>query len=75
LGSLGRVAGSGGADSMLRFWLERGGNGMKHCQKMKGGSELILAQWEGSVTWHDSVATSTGGETAPGRGKGGDDAS
>jgi hypothetical protein len=28
---LGRVAGGGGADSILRFWLERGGNGMKRC--------------------------------------------
>jgi hypothetical protein len=24
-----------GVDSMLQFWLERGGDGMKHCQKMK----------------------------------------
>jgi hypothetical protein len=29
------VAGSGGADSMLRFWLERGDDETKHCQKMK----------------------------------------
>jgi hypothetical protein len=25
----------GGADSMLRFRLKRGGDGMKHCRKMK----------------------------------------
>jgi hypothetical protein len=31
----GRVAGGGGADSMLRFWLERGGDGTMHCHKMK----------------------------------------
>jgi hypothetical protein len=29
------VAGSGGADSMLWFWFERGADGTKHCQKMK----------------------------------------
>jgi hypothetical protein len=26
---------SSGVDSILRFWLERGGDGTKHCQKMK----------------------------------------
>jgi hypothetical protein len=30
-----QVAGGGGADSILRFRLERGGDGMKRCQKMK----------------------------------------
>jgi hypothetical protein len=30
-----RVAGGGGADLILQFWLGRGGDGMKHCQKMK----------------------------------------
>jgi hypothetical protein len=25
----------GGVDSILRFQVERGGDGMKHCQKMK----------------------------------------
>jgi hypothetical protein len=34
-GGPGRVADSSGADSMLRFWLERGGNETNHCQKMK----------------------------------------
>jgi hypothetical protein len=34
-----------------------------------------LAQWEGSVTQRGGVTTSTGGETAPRRGKGGGDAS
>jgi hypothetical protein len=32
---MGRVAGSSGVDSMLRFQLERGGDGTKCCQKMK----------------------------------------
>jgi hypothetical protein len=35
LGGPGRVICCGGADSMLRFRLERGGDGMKHCLKMK----------------------------------------
>jgi hypothetical protein len=34
-GGPGRVANGGGVDSMLRFWLEGRGNGMKHCIKMK----------------------------------------
>jgi hypothetical protein len=29
------VVGCGDADSMLRFWLEREGEGMKHCRNMK----------------------------------------
>jgi hypothetical protein len=29
------VASGSGADSMLQFWLERGGDGIKHCRKMK----------------------------------------
>jgi hypothetical protein len=29
------VAASGGADSMLQFQLERGGDGTKHCRKLK----------------------------------------
>jgi hypothetical protein len=28
---LGRVAGDGGVDSMLQFWLKRGGDKMKYC--------------------------------------------
>jgi hypothetical protein len=31
LGSPGRVASSGGADSMLQFRLKRGGDGTKRC--------------------------------------------
>jgi hypothetical protein len=34
-----------------------------------------LAQWEESVTWHGGVTTLVGGEVAPRRGNGGDDAS
>jgi hypothetical protein len=35
LGSPRRVASSSGADSMLQFWLERGGDGTQRCWKMK----------------------------------------
>jgi hypothetical protein len=35
LGGAERVIGSGGADLMLQFRLERGGNGMKPCRKIK----------------------------------------
>jgi hypothetical protein len=34
-----------------------------------------LTQWEGNVTRRGGVTTSTGGEAAPGREKGGDDVS
>jgi hypothetical protein len=34
-GGPGRVAGNGSTDSMLRLWLERGGDMTKHCRKMK----------------------------------------
>jgi hypothetical protein len=34
-GGMKRVAGGGGANSMLQFWLERIGDMMKHCWKMK----------------------------------------
>jgi hypothetical protein len=40
----GRVVGSGGVDLMIRFRLEREGDGTKRCRKMKqrGGDELVL---------------------------------
>jgi hypothetical protein len=41
---------------------------------MKQRSDLILAQWERSVTRCDGVTTSAGGDAALGRGKGRDDA-
>jgi hypothetical protein len=69
------VADSGGADSMFQFWLEREGDKMKHCQKMKQRQRACLALWEGSVTRRGGMAMSARGEAAPGRGKGGDDAS
>jgi hypothetical protein len=31
-----------------------------------------LTQWEGNVTWHGGVTTSTGGESAPKKAKGDD---
>jgi hypothetical protein len=41
----------------------------------ESGTELVLASWEGSVTQCDDVVTSTGGEVAPRREKGGDNTS
>jgi hypothetical protein len=41
--------------------------------RWSGGSELVLAPCEGSMTCHDDVMMSAGGEAAPGRGKGEDD--
>jgi hypothetical protein len=35
VGLLGRVVGSGSADSILWFRLESGGGGMERCKKMK----------------------------------------
>jgi hypothetical protein len=34
-----------------------------------GGSELVLAPWEGSAIWRSAVARSVRGEAAPRRGK------
>jgi hypothetical protein len=54
LGGPRRVAYDGGVDSMLQFRLERGGDGIKRCQKMKWkqrarfdsmGRKRDLAQW------------------------------
>jgi hypothetical protein len=46
---------------------------MKHYRKMKRGSKLILASWEGSVTRNDGVVTSARGEVTSGRENGVDD--
>jgi hypothetical protein len=48
---------------------------MTCCRKIKQRQRVVLAPWEGSVTWHGDVVASVGGGAAPGRGKGGDDAS
>jgi hypothetical protein len=51
-----RLAGNGGANSMLRFWLEKRGDEMKRCQKIwNGDREFILVLWEGNVTWCGDV--------------------
>jgi hypothetical protein len=42
VGSPRRVAGGGGVDSILWFRLKRGGNGTKHCQKMKRRQQAHL---------------------------------
>jgi hypothetical protein len=38
------VTDSGGANSILRFWLERGGDGMKHCMVTLVGGEATLGR-------------------------------
>jgi hypothetical protein len=43
--------------------------------RLSGGSELILAQWKGSVTRCRGVTTSTDGEATPRREKGGNNIS
>jgi hypothetical protein len=75
LGSPGRVAGGGGADPLLQFWLERGGDEMKCCQKMKKRQRALL----GSMGRKCDTARRHGdigqrrGDTR--EGKGGDDTS
>jgi hypothetical protein len=54
------VASGGGADSILQFRLERRGDGMKHCRKMKQrqrahlgsmGTKRDTTRWRGDVGW------------------------
>jgi hypothetical protein len=40
------VADGGGADSMLRFQIERGGDGTKRCQKIKRRQRAHLSYME-----------------------------
>jgi hypothetical protein len=57
------------------FDLRGKATGQSVTRRWSGGSELVLASWEGSVTLCDGVATSDWGETTPRREKGGDDTS
>jgi hypothetical protein len=62
-GSLGRVAYSGGVDLMLQFWLERGGDGRKHCRKMNRRQRARLGSMEKKcdmVWWCDDVGQRRG---------------
>jgi hypothetical protein len=43
--------------------------GRNIARRRSGGSELVLALWEGSVTRRGGVTTLTGGEAVPGTGK------
>jgi hypothetical protein len=69
------VVDGAGVDSMLQFWLERGGDGMKHCRKMKQRRRAHLGSMGGSVTRCSSMVTSAIGVAVLVRGKGRDDAS
>jgi hypothetical protein len=57
------------------FGLRGEATGQSIARRCSGGSEFVLAQWEGSVTRHSSVMTSTGGDATSGRGNGGNDVS
>jgi hypothetical protein len=57
----------------LNFSLRGDAMGRNIVRRRSGGSELVLALWEGSVTRRGGVMTLTGGEAVPGTGKGGDD--
>jgi hypothetical protein len=60
---------------MLQFWLKRGVDRTKHYWNMNRRQEAHLGSMGRSVTWCSGVTTSTRGEAAPRKGKGGDDAS
>jgi hypothetical protein len=53
-----RVADDSDADSILRFWLERGGDGTKHYKNMKRrrrarlgsmGRQRVMVRWRGDI--------------------------
>jgi hypothetical protein len=69
------VAYGGGTDSILQFQLERGGNGTKHCRKIKRRQQACLDSMErkrDTVWRHDNIDWRRGNTE---EGKGGDDAS
>jgi hypothetical protein len=64
------IAGGGGEDSMLRFWLESGGNRTKRCQKMKRSYRAHLGSMRrkcDTTQRHGNVDRRRGGT---GKGKG-----
>jgi hypothetical protein len=64
LGGPERVADSGGADSLLRFQLERGGDGIKRSQKMKLSQRARLSSMErkrDTARWRGDVSRRRGG--------------
>jgi hypothetical protein len=63
-GGLGRVTDSSGANSILRFWLEMGDDGMKRCRKMKLRPRARLGSMErkcDTTRWHGDVYWRRGG--------------
>jgi hypothetical protein len=68
------VTNVGDADSMLRFWLERGDDGMKHCWKMKRiqRARLSMGRKRDTALRCGDVGRRRGGT---GGGEGGDNAS
>jgi hypothetical protein len=70
-----RMTCCGGADLILWFRLERGGDIIKHYRKIKRRHRAHLDSIGRKRDTVRQVTTSAGGEVAPGRGKGEDDVS
>jgi hypothetical protein len=65
------MAVDGDMDSMLRFWLERGDDGMKRCRKMKWRQRARLdsmGRKRETVRWQGDVSRRRGG-TGEGKGR------
>jgi hypothetical protein len=60
---------------MLQFWLKMGGDGTKHCWKMKRMQQDRLVSMGRKRDTRSGVMTSVGGEATLGRGKRVDDTS
>jgi hypothetical protein len=70
-----RMAGGGVVDSMFQFWLSRGGDRTKSCQKMKRRQRAHLGSMRrkrDTMRWHGDIDRRRGDT---GEGKGGDKAS
>jgi hypothetical protein len=64
LGCLERVADADGVDSMLQFWLESGGDGMKHYRNMKQRQRAHLGSMErkrDTTRWCGDISQMRGG--------------
>jgi hypothetical protein len=62
-------------DSILRFWLESGGDGAKHCRKMKWRQQARLASMGRKRDTTQQCDNLGQRKCSTGEGKGGDDVS
>jgi hypothetical protein len=71
LGGPRRVANGGDVDSILRFQLERGGDGMKHCRKMKRRQRVRLDSMgrKRDTLWRRDNVGRRRGSTKEGKGR------